>query len=373
MDNEEQFFSTQLAAVEFLKQSGYKVSRSGFNKDFKAGLVPCTSDKRFSASELIAYAERKLAIPVPADQRMPKETPLEDEVTSDGIRVFQRQIHAVNFLHENGYKISSSKFNRDFNEGRIPCTTDKRFLATELLAYAERELAGPPQVESAAPASDVRVQETELSKELRGLCLGIMADGQIVQSEAEFLADWLDRHINPVVTEYGILQLGRRIRAMLDDGDFSSQEAKELSDLLHRLVLPDHTASATQKRTCGEAKKQHRPCDPYHSADSLELISPREDIFDHVTQVDFSLNFCLTGIFAMGDRKACEHQTAQAGGTILGHPVKYDCYLVVGSIASPEWKHGNYGTKIEKALQYKTAGGSIRIISEDVWAESLVP
>jgi hypothetical protein len=46
-------------------------------------------------------------------------------------------------------------------------------------------------------------------------------------------------------------------------------------------------------------------------------------------------------------------------------------YLIVGGLGSPEWKHGSFGTKIEKAMQYKRQGLGIMIVHEDNWAQSL--
>jgi hypothetical protein len=44
---------------------------------------------------------------------------------------------------------------------------------------------------------------------------------------------------------------------------------------------------------------------------------------------------------------------------------------VIGSLGSPEWKHGSFGTKVEKAMKYKQAGLSILIVPEECWATSL--
>lgn len=37
-------------------------------------------------------------------------------------------------------------------------------------------------------------------------------------------------------------------------------------------------------------------------------------------------------------------------------------YLVVGGLGSLEWKHGSFGTKIEKAMQHKRAGVPLFIV-----------
>jgi hypothetical protein len=43
----------------------------------------------------------------------------------------------------------------------------------------------------------------------------------------------------------------------------------------------------------------------------------------------------------------------------------------VGLQGSDEWKHGSYGTKIEKAMEYKRDGLRIFILREDIWSAAL--
>ena len=47
-------------------------------------------------------------------------------------------------------------------------------------------------------------------------------------------------------------------------------------------------------------------------------------------------------------------------------------YLVIGTFASQDWAHNNYGRKIEKSIKYNEDGrANIAIISEDAWADAL--
>lgn len=185
--------------------------------------------------------------------------------------MFKRQLEAVDYLQQQGFKISKSKFNRDFQEGRVPCTSEKCFHAHDLLVYA-------------------------------------------------------------------------------------TQAVRETAPKLEEATDPQRDNTSTRRY-------------PYKEPVPETIVKPRKNIYDSVATVTFAGQvFCLTGIFALGDRKRCEEQTIMRGGIIHAHPRTNDCYLVVGSVASPDWSHGNYGTKIETALSYKKKGGTIRIISEDVWA-----
>mgnify|MGYP000140214245 FL=1 len=40
-------------------------------------------------------------------------------------------------------------------------------------------------------------------------------------------------------------------------------------------------------------------------------------------------------------------------------------YLIVGGLGSDQWKHGNFGAKVEKAIQYRSDGIPIKIVHEE--------
>ena len=77
--------------------------------------------------------------------------------------------------------------------------------------------------------------------------------------------------------------------------------------------------------------------------------------------------FCLTGDFLMSPeskRPVIDMLVAQGGIYSKNLTLKCD-YLIVGSLGSPMWKNGDYGTKIERALANIESGkSSIRIIDE---------
>lgn len=79
----------------------------------------------------------------------------------------------------------------------------------------------------------------------------------------------------------------------------------------------------------------------------------------------------LTGNFVYAPKSACEEAVVKRGGFVKASVSKKVRYLVVGSLGSPEWKHGSYGTKIERAMQLKRDGGLILLVKEDAWAAAL--
>lgn len=53
----ERIFSTQGDVLEFLHDQSLKISRAKLSKDYREGLLPCMSDKRFREEDVRAYAE----------------------------------------------------------------------------------------------------------------------------------------------------------------------------------------------------------------------------------------------------------------------------------------------------------------------------
>lgn len=81
--------------------------------------------------------------------------------------------------------------------------------------------------------------------------------------------------------------------------------------------------------------------------------------------VDFDgMNFMLTGDFDYGSKEEVADYIQNKGGVML-KSVRKDCnYLVVGNKGSGLWSFGNYGSKVKKAMDWKTKGQPIKIVSE---------
>ena len=94
--------------------------------------------------------------------------------------------------------------------------------------------------------------------------------------------------------------------------------------------------------------------------------------FDDIAEIKFDgSRFCLTGEFVYAPRDVCASAIETLGG-LVGGVTKKLSYLVIGGLGSPEWKHGSFGTKIDKAMQYKSDGHPILVVHEDRWASSLL-
>jgi len=181
---------------------------------------------------------------------------------------------------------------------------------------------------------------------LVGITQGLLADGSLNDTEIHFLRDWL-KGAEAVSTVWPGTAIYQVVQEILQDGVVTPDERTHLIQVLTQFLggrLDDLLGS---QPVCGLA-------------------------LDMVSDIDFKdRTFCLTGDFVFGPKKTCEEAIARRGGQIATSVTKKLNYLVVGGLGSNEWKNGNLGTKIEKAMQYKADGVALLIIHEDAWANSL--
>lgn len=81
-------------------------------------------------------------------------------------------------------------------------------------------------------------------------------------------------------------------------------------------------------------------------------------------------NCCLTGDFAYGSKGKVEKYLLSLGATIHHSMTKSTQVLIVGALGSSAWSHNNYGSKVEKAMEYRSQGADVMIIREkDLFAD----
>lgn len=181
---------------------------------------------------------------------------------------------------------------------------------------------------------------------LLGIVQGLLSDNILSDQEIRFLRDWLQQNDAVAHVWPGDVILGK-IQEILADGSVEETERQHLAQVLQQLIggTLDQLAESTHV---------------------TELA------LDQVQLIDFpDKSFCLTGEFVFGPRKSCEDAIARRGGNVLAGITKKLHYVVVGGLGSPEWKHGSFGNKIEKAIQYRRSGQPLLIVHEDVWAASM--
>lgn len=177
---------------------------------------------------------------------------------------------------------------------------------------------------------------------LIGISKGLIADGKVDQSEADFLYTWLIQSSqttdNPV-----ILNLLNKVEVMLEDRFLDSEESKELFSLLHKISGDSSVIGELAKTT---SLPINHPLPPIEFKDS---------------------EFLFTGTCAYGTRKECQAVIHSLGGIIAkGVTMNLD-YLVLGTYVTDSWIHETYGRKIEKAMKYRGEGVPIKIVTEEHW------
>jgi NAD-dependent DNA ligase len=178
---------------------------------------------------------------------------------------------------------------------------------------------------------------------LIGLSKGLVADGTVNQSEAEFLLTWLIQNQqnseNPIIDN-----LLQKVAVMLEDGVLDSDESEELKNILQTI--------SGESSEIGELAK----------TTSLPIDAP-------LPKIDFDgASFLFTGTCAFGTRKDCQAAIDELGGVNANSVTKTLNYLVLGTYVTDSWAHETFGRKIEKAIEYRDSGMPLIIITEEHWA-----
>lgn len=74
---------------------------------------------------------------------------------------------------------------------------------------------------------------------------------------------------------------------------------------------------------------------------------------------------CLSGNFVNGSKLDVEAFITDRGGSCVTGLSKTVDYLIVGGQGSGDWKYGNYGAKIRKAIEMQEKGSHIVIVKEE--------
>lgn len=181
---------------------------------------------------------------------------------------------------------------------------------------------------------------------LIGIAQGLLCDGYLSDDEIRFLNNWLTQNESISLTWPGDV-LYARLREILADGVVTPEERTYLTEMLQQLVGGEAGSLAETTHVTELALDR-----------SASVIIPGS-------------TFCLTGDFVFATRAHCESVIEKRGGFTNKSITKKINYVVVGGLGSAEWKHGSFGTKIEKAIEYKRQGVPILIVHEDQWAAAL--
>lgn len=170
--------------------------------------------------------------------------------------------------------------------------------------------------------------ETLALRELHSFLQTMLSDGQITSDEVDSLRYWVEAH-RDLSGHYPFDKTFDALDAVLEDGIISSSELDYLKSIFSAIV------------------------DPVKYSKRNETIPTL-----------INKHACMTGEFSYGSRPKVAELIEQAGGIIDNTVKKATDYVVVGSQGSENWKTGNYGGKIQKAMEYRDKGIDISIIEE---------
>lgn len=181
---------------------------------------------------------------------------------------------------------------------------------------------------------------------LVGIAEGMLCDGSLTDDEIRHLRTWFINN-EQLSSAWPGNVIYDKVKEVLRDGIVTEEERAHLVK-----VLTDLIGTSTH---------------------DLKLATPVTSLaYDPVDRIAFpNKRFCLTGDFIHGPRKTCELEIEERGGLTSSSVTKTLYYLIIGSLGSIEWKHGSFGLKIEKAMQYKRDGNPLIIAQETIWRTAL--
>lgn len=139
------FCKTQRDAVSYLRDSGYKVSKSQFNRDVKARRVPMSSDGQFEQSALLGYAAGRLSpLSQSADRAMSDAT--QSKLSADAeFKSIQAKRMQLKLQREQGLLMLKSDHERDLG-------ARANFFRNEVRNFIQ--LQGPAIIEQVGGSQD---------------------------------------------------------------------------------------------------------------------------------------------------------------------------------------------------------------------------
>jgi hypothetical protein len=171
--------------------------------------------------------------------------------------------------------------------------------------------------------------------EMLGICKGLLADGNLVDSEIVFLKEWFQAN-QEVVANFPGREIYARIHRIYQDGFVTEDERDDLKHLLANatgLTVEPITTDLASEVTPKSASTMNR-----------STAMPFDDPEPKITFAAQSFSF--TGKFVSGTRSWCAEQILARGGRFDEKPMSTTNVLVIGALGSRDWAHTSFGRKI---------------------------
>ena len=196
--------------------------------------------------------------------------------------------------------------------------------------YQEFGISAFPQSSTRGGNHSVRYSaETLYLQELQMLLEKIIADGEVTLVEFMELKEWMENH-RDLQGNYPFDRVFNALDRVLEDRRIDPDELEELQILFSDFV------------------------DPVKNRGCHEMICSF-----------WGKHICVTGDFDYGPRSSVCELIEEVGGIVDKSVKKATQYVVVGAKGSENWKTGNYGGKIQKAMEMIDKGADIKIIEEN--------
>lgn len=189
--------------------------------------------------------------------------------------------------------------------------------------------------------------DADAINQLLGLLTGISADSYINLQETQYLRQWLAENAH-LRNTFPASMVHDKIDEILADGIVTDEERTELLTMLRGIV-------GNQFETTGIA-----------CGLSTEFCTQQIESLDHTGRT-----FCITGTLSSGPRNHAIELITERGGLFHPRITKKLDVLIIGTIASPDWRFTSHGRKIEYAIELQTKGQNLLIINERTWRKFL--
>jgi NAD-dependent DNA ligase len=183
----------------------------------------------------------------------------------------------------------------------------------------------------------------ESTNYLLGFLSGISADDVLNDDEIYKLRDHLS-HNADFVKQWPANALKARLDSVLEDGIIDDSERHDLMSLV----------KAVSGQSFLDTGLAYGMSADFSTSNDIDL------------KLD-GLRICFTGTFISGSRKRQSEFATKLGATVSSTITQKLDVLVLGSIASRDWKFSSYGTKIAAVLSNRVAGSTTQIINEELW------
>ncbi len=218
-------------------------------------------------------------------------------------------------------------------------------------------------------ARNTRTDKRVVFADFQSLISEALNDGVVSVGEAFGILEWTHEHrsdLPPRVVE----TIETIVSSTVADGYIDAEENQDLIALLKPFV--DVTAineranrQTTEKITAKKAVTRKTIAEKAVAGKAVtgKVVGPFTQLNG---RVEFKGRvFVLTGDFEHDDRAGVQSYLESLGGVVRSGVSRKIDYVVVGKHGSERYAFGSYGTKVEKALELRSQGHHIQVISED--------